>query len=82
MNAYKLTISGVFAIIMAEDDDALMEKTFGHLNKAREIQNQVSGEHELIDRGTLVRLNDDSVVANIEVYTDEVRFVPPEGKVQ
>lgn len=82
MNAYQMDIAGVRCVVMAVDDDAVMEKMFAHLDKGREIQNEVTGEHKLLAEGTIVRLSDDGVVTRIEVYTDEVKFLPPEGKVQ
>lgn len=75
MNAYKLSISGIFAVILAEDDQALVDKAFGHLNNARQAVEGVQGE--VLATGTLTRLSDDEVVFNIEVYPDEVKLVPP-----
>ena len=89
MQAYKLVCAGVVAIMMAEDDEAVMEKAFGHLEETRSGQESEStylstDVPKLIANGGLWRLGeeDDEPVTFIQVWTDEVKFVPPEGSVQ
>ena len=82
MNAYQFDIAGIRTVVLAEDDEAVLEKCFGHMDKARQIQNTVEGEGKLLAEGTIIRLSDDGVVSKVEVYTNEVKFVPPEGRSQ
>ena len=84
MQAYKLAVPGVVAVVMAEDDDAVIEKVFGHLNEARKLVDDE--EPKLIARGGIRRLDggDDgqgTIIIRIEVWTNEVKFLSPEGSV-
>jgi hypothetical protein len=89
MQAYKFMASGVLAIMMAENDEAVMKKCFGHLEKVR-VSLQEDGDYASFDEPRLVchagiwRLGkeQDEVVTHMEVWTDEVKFIPPEGAVQ
>ena len=82
MNAYQFDIAGVRSVVFAEDDEAVMEKCFGHMEQAREMQNTVTEEGALLAEGTIINLGTDEVVTNVQVYTNEIKFVPPEGKTQ
>lgn len=84
MQAYKFVCSGVVAIMMAEDDEAVMEKAFGHLEETRSGQESTDDTVKLIANGGLWRLGeeDDEPVVFFEVWTNEVKFVPPKGSVQ
>jgi hypothetical protein len=89
MQAYKLVCSGVYAIIMAEDDEAVMQKTFGHLEKTRADQEAegaypTTGAPKLVANGGLWRLGeeDDEPLTFLEVWTNEVKFIPPTGTMQ
>ena len=56
MPAYKFAIPGVAAIVMAEDDEAVIEKVFGHLNNAREqFTDQEKEPHWIANGGTPCR---------------------------
>lgn len=87
MNAYKFAIPGVNAIVMAEDDEAVIQKMFGHLETTREQQHGGDGldEPHLVARGGIRRLDDGdegrgTIVVRIEVWSNEVKFLPPEGQ--
>jgi hypothetical protein len=87
MQAYKFVCGGVVAIMMAEDDEAVMQKIFGHLEETRSGQETTfptANTPRLIANGGLWRLGeeDDEPVTFIQVWTDEVKFVPPKGSVQ
>ena len=70
-------------------DEAVMEKAFGHLEATRVGQESEdtylsTDVPKLIANGGLWRLGeeDDEPVTFIEVWTNEVKFVPPKGTVQ
>lgn len=88
MQAYKFVCGGVYAIMMAEDDEAVMKKAFGHLEETRSGQAAdglfAPGEPKLVANGGLWRLGeeDDEPLTFIQVWTDGVKFVPPKGSMQ
>jgi hypothetical protein len=90
MQGYKFVCEGIYAILMAEDDETIMKKIFGHLEETRVGQESggsypVSSESpRLVARGGLWRLGEeeDEPVTFIEVWTNEVKFVPPKGAIQ
>lgn len=82
MNAYKFCIAGIWAIVMAEDDEAVIDKVFEKADQARQLQNTETEPGTLLALGHIQRLSDDGEVARFEVYTDEIKFKPPSGAVQ
>lgn len=82
MNAYKFCIAGIWAIVMAEDDEAVIDKVFEKADQARQLQNTVTEPGALLALGHILRLSDDEEVACFEVYTDKIEFKPPQGTVQ
>jgi folate-dependent tRNA-U54 methylase TrmFO/GidA len=88
MQAYRLIVGNVVAIMMAEDDEAIMERCFGKLDTVRidqaEKRAYPEGDAYVVIRGGIWRLGEevDEQVTAIEVWTNEVKFVPPEGSVQ
>jgi len=89
MQAYKFVCGGVVAIMMAEDDEAVMQKAFGHLEETRAGQDNegaypTTDVPKLVARGGLWRLEEenDEPVTFIEVWTNEVKFVPSKGTMQ
>jgi hypothetical protein len=88
MQAYRLIVGDLFAVMMAEDDEAIMKRCFGQLDTVRVQQETVhsysEGDPKLVTSGGIWRLGDevDEQITSIEVWTNKVKFVPPEGTVQ
>ena len=88
MQAYRLIVGSVVAIMMAEDDEAIMKRCFGQLDTVRVDQAEEraypEGDPKLVIRGGIWRLGEevDEQVTSIEVWTNKVKFVPSEGSVQ